>query len=259
MAKMKREALALLGQEWEQAGDRAGLEASFDRALQTLWMAFQPIVDARTKGLYGYEALLRSGEPTLPHPGAVIQAAERLGRLDELGRAIRAHSAAQMQNAPPDAVLFVNLHTRDLLDESLMSPESPLTAIASRVILEITERASLDVVKDIRPRVARLREMGFRIAIDDLGAGYAGLTSFALLEPDIVKLDMSLVRDIHKNPMKRKVVRSMTSLCNEMGLLVVGEGIEVVEERDTLLELGCQLLQGYLLAKPGKPFPEFKW
>jgi EAL domain-containing protein (putative c-di-GMP-specific phosphodiesterase class I) len=107
--------------------------------------------------------------------------------------------------------------------------------------------------------VAELRALGFRIAIDDLGAGYAGLTSFAVLEPEIVKLDMSLVRDVHKHPTKQKLIRSMTALCKDMGMTVVAEGIENVEERDAVIDLGCDLLQGYLFAKPGRAFPEFAW
>ena len=98
-----------------------------------------------------------------------------------------------------------------------------------------------------------------RIAVDDLGAGYAGLTSFAQLEPEFVKLDMSLVRDVHRVALKRKLIRSMTTLCKEMGIVVVAEGIETVEERDNVIALGCDLLQGYLFAKPGRPFPEVRW
>jgi EAL domain-containing protein (putative c-di-GMP-specific phosphodiesterase class I) len=149
----------------------------------------------------------------------------------------------------------VNLHTSDLLDPDLRSPDAALSRIAKRVVLEITERASLDKVKDLRPRIAALREMGFRIAVDDLGAGYAGLTTFALLEPEIVKLDMTLVRDIHKSATKQKLVKSMSDLCKDMGMLVVGEGVETLEERDALVVLGCDLVQGYFFAKPGKPFP----
>jgi len=126
-------------------------------------------------------------------------------------------------------------------------------------VLEITERASLDQVKDVRARVAALREMGFRIAVDDLGAGYAGLTSFALLEPEIVKLDMTLVRDVHLSSTKQKLVRSMTQLAHDMGMMVVGEGVETVEERDSLIHLGCDLLQGFLFAKPNVAFPTVKW
>src|SRR5262249_10274375 len=152
--------------------------------------------------------------------------------------------------------LFVNLHTMDLLDEDLLSPDSPLSRIANRVVLEITERASLDGVKDVRSRIAALREMGFRIAIDDFGAGYAGLASFALLEPEIVKLDIMLVGDIHVNATKQKLVKSMAELCKDMGIMVVGEGVETAEVRDALVALGCDLLQGYFFARPGTPFPE---
>jgi EAL domain-containing protein (putative c-di-GMP-specific phosphodiesterase class I) len=222
-------------------------------------MAYHPILRAADGQVYGYEALLRSKEASLPHPGAVLDAAERLNMLDVLGRTIRERSAGAMQDAPEGTVLFVNLHTTDLLDPMLMSPETPLSKIARNVVLEITERASLDQVKDVRARVAALREMGFRIAVDDLGAGYAGLTSFALLEPEIVKLDMTLVRDVHLNSTKQKLVRSMTQLAHDMGMMVVGEGVETAEERDALVHLGCDLLQGFLFARPNAAFPTVKW
>jgi EAL domain-containing protein (putative c-di-GMP-specific phosphodiesterase class I) len=156
-------------------------------------------------------------------------------------------------------VFFVNLHAHDLMDETLFSARSPLSAFAGRVVLEITERASLEQVKDLRAKVAALREMGFRIAVDDLGAGYAGLTSFATLEPEFVKLDMSLIRDIDSSPMKKTLVRSMTSLCEELGMMVVAEGVETPAERDVLVSIGCHFLQGYLLAKPGNAFPAPTW
>jgi EAL domain-containing protein (putative c-di-GMP-specific phosphodiesterase class I) len=107
--------------------------------------------------------------------------------------------------------------------------------------------------------VTALRELGFRVAVDDLGAGYSGLSSFAQLEPEVVKLDMSLVRDVNQSNTKQKLIRSMTAVCKDMGSLVVAEGVETIEERECLVELGCDLLQGYLLAKPGPPFPEVKW
>jgi EAL domain-containing protein (putative c-di-GMP-specific phosphodiesterase class I) len=156
-------------------------------------------------------------------------------------------------------VVFVNLHARDLLDEALRSRESPLAALANRVVFEVTERASLDQVHDVRGKISELRQLGYRIAIDDLGAGYAGLNSFASLEPEFVKLDMTLVRDIDKSHTKEKLVRSMTSVCKELGIQVVAEGVETRQERDLLVALGADFLQGYLLAKPGKPFPTFTW
>jgi EAL domain-containing protein (putative c-di-GMP-specific phosphodiesterase class I)/ActR/RegA family two-component response regulator len=259
VAKLKREAFVLGGAGGFGPGDRVALEANFERALATLWMAYQPIVRVLDRTIFGYEALLRSEEKALPHPGAILDAAERLGRLDDLGRRIRAAACVPVAQAPPDAAFFINLHARDLMDDTLLSPRSPLSAIAERVVLEITERASLDQVKDARARVADLRRMGFRIAIDDLGAGYAGLTSFAALEPEFVKLDMSLVRDIDSNRTKEALVRSLVSVCRDLGMLVVAEGVETPAERDLLALIGCDFLQGYLLAKPGRPFPISAW
>ncbi len=259
MARLKREALVLLSHGGLGEADRVALEASFERALDTLWMAYQPIVRVADRSLFGYEALLRSEQKALPHPGAILDAAERLDRLTDLGRRIRDAASASVPDAAPQAVFFVNLHSHDLMDGTLLSSKAPLSQFASRVVLEITERASLDGVTDVRAKIAELRKMGFRIAIDDLGAGYAGLTSFATLEPDFVKLDMSLVRDVDSNSKKEKLVRSMTSLCRELGMLVVAEGVETARERDMLVEIGCDLLQGYLIAKPGRAFPACAW
>jgi EAL domain-containing protein (putative c-di-GMP-specific phosphodiesterase class I) len=220
-----------------------------------MWMAFQPIIDAKLKAVFGYEALLRSKEPSLPHPGAMLNAAERLDRIFDLGRPVRALSAEAFAPLPGDALLFVNLHTRDLLDPALYEASAPLTKIAHRVVLEITERSTIDDVEDIQARMAALRGRGFRLAIDDLGAGYAGLSSFVAVQPEIVKLDMSLVRGVHKSEVRQRLIASMTSLCREMGMRVVAEGVEVPEERDAVLAFGCELLQGYLFAKPGPPFP----
>jgi EAL domain-containing protein (putative c-di-GMP-specific phosphodiesterase class I) len=253
MARIRREAMEVLG-----ASPDTDLRSSFARALETLWIAYQPIVTAGGE-LFGYEALLRSREPRLPHPGAVLDAAERLGSLEELGRHVHERAAGPIAADESRGVLFVNLHPRDLEDEQLVSPGSPLARIADRVVLEITERSKVTSVTDLRSRIGKLRDTGYRIAVDDLGAGYAGLSSFALLEPNLVKIDMSLVRDVDKAPVKRRLVRSITSLCREMGIRVVGEGVETRAERDVLLELGCDLLQGYLIAKPGEPFPSFTW
>ncbi len=255
MAQMKRAALKLSGEHDDQAGDRAGLYACFERALDSMWMAFQPVVHKSERRIFGYEALMRTREASLPHPGAVLSAAERLGRLNDLGRRVRSLSAAAFEQAPSGAALLVNLHTQDLLDPELYETSSPLSKIASRVILEITERSTIDDVKDVASRTEVLRCQGFRIAIDDLGAGYAGLSSFVALEPNIVKLDMSLVRGVDRSSIRQRLVGSMTALCKEMGMSVIAEGVETVAERDSVCSLGCDLLQGYLFAKPGPPFP----
>jgi len=255
IAKAKRQALDLAGGEDRFVGDRAGLAASFDRAIESLHIAYQPIVAWSSKGIYAYEALLRSKEPALPHPGAVLDAAERLGRVHELGRVIRARAVRPDLPLPDRALLFLNLHPTDLLDDELFQPKGLLASTAKRIVLEITERSALDHIRDVRSRIAALRELGFRIALDDLGAGYAGLTSFTLLEPDVVKLDIGLVRDIHREPKKKTLVRTMITMCKELGIIVTAEGIEVPEERDELARAGCDLMQGYLFAKPGPAFP----
>ena len=158
--------------------------------------------------------------------------------------------------APSDTLLFVNVHAQDLLDDTLYRKDSPLADFAQRVVLEITERAAIHDIKDARARVSDLRSMGFRIAIDDLGAGYAGLSSFASLEPEVVKLDMSLVRNAHTSEIRQRLIASMAALCVEMQMGVIAEGVETPEERDCVRRCGCNLQQGYLFAKPGPPFPQ---
>lgn len=259
LGRAKRMAMSVLGNTRGEGSDRAGLDASFRRALDSLWMAYQPIIDATDRSVLGYEALMRSEEPSLPHPGAVLDAAERLGELENLGRAIRHRAAEPMLEGDPTWLLFLNLHPADLLDERLLDSATMLSKIADRVVLEVTERASLETVPDARGRVSALRELGFRIAVDDLGAGYAGLSSFVHLEPDFVKLDMSLVRDVDQSAVKRKLVGSMTKLCKDMGLQVVGEGVETPAERDVLIDLGCDLLQGYRFGRPSRPFAQPVW
>jgi EAL domain-containing protein (putative c-di-GMP-specific phosphodiesterase class I) len=252
LARLKREALSIGG--IPGPSDRAGLEASFARALASFGMAFQPIVSLSAKSILGYEALLRSAEPTLPNPADMIDAAERLGATRKLGRAVRAFAAHRRNLMNQEWLLFVNLHPYDLLDPELTDLDSPLLAMADRVVLEITERAPLSSLEEVRERVAELRQFGFRIAVDDLGAGYAGLTSFAILDPDIVKIDMNLVRGIEGSAVKRRLVGSVTSLCREMKMLLVAEGVETAAERDVLCELGCDLFQGFLFARPASAF-----
>jgi len=113
----------------------------------------------------------------------------------------------------------------------------------------------LEDVPNPHARIARLRALGYRVAVDDLGAGYAGLNSFAQLEPDLVKLDLTLVRDIHLAPTKRSLVQAMIEVCKQLKVLLIAEGVETIEERDVLSELRCPLMQGYLFARPGPAFP----
>jgi EAL domain-containing protein (putative c-di-GMP-specific phosphodiesterase class I) len=231
------------------------LETKLSRCLAGLTMFYQPIVHASTRARFGYEALLRSQDRSLPHPGAILDAAERLEKIPTLGRAVRANSAKTIAASPVQrGMIFINLHLLDLFDKQLTSPFAPLSKVASRVVLEITERTSLDGQIDLRYRVAELRELGFKIAIDDLGGGHARMGTFSPLDTDFVKLDMSLVRDVDKHQMKQRLIRSITELCRAQGTMVIGEGVETDAEAKVLVDLGCDLLQGYLIARPAPPF-----
>jgi EAL domain-containing protein (putative c-di-GMP-specific phosphodiesterase class I) len=256
LARAKRkEVLDDIGAE---PSSRAALHAAFGRALDSLWVAFQPIVRASDQSLYGYEAFLRSKEPSLPDPRSVLDAAEQLGQLRRLGRAVRETAAGVLAKTSLQCALFINLHPEELLDPELFE-RSALVPLASRVVLEITERAALDRIENLCRRIAQARTLGFRVAVDDLGAGYGGLSSFPVLEPEVVKLDMSLVRDIHFSKMKQKLVGSMATLCKQMKALLVAEGVETVEERDALVDLGCDLLQGFRFGKPAPTLDSPTW
>lgn len=260
LKKMKRNVRKVIVEEpAETSAVFTSLRAGFERALGRLWVAFQPIVRASDRSVLGHEALLRTDEPSLPGPGHILEAAEKLDQLDRLGRIVRSLALESLETASGRDLLFLNLHPRDLRDPLLWDPASPLSRVADRVVLEITERASLGDIEEVRARIARLRELGYRIALDDLGAGYAGFKSLALLEPDIVKLDMTLVRGIEASPFKRRLVGSMLGLCRDMGLAIVAEGVETFAERDTLLELGCDLFQGHLFGRPERTFSEPCW
>jgi EAL domain-containing protein (putative c-di-GMP-specific phosphodiesterase class I) len=170
-----------------------------------------------------------------------------------VGRKVRSAVAAAITRAPSNALLFVNVHGLELADEELYSPSSPLSEHAKRVVLEITERTSIDASMG-RSYVANLRKLGYRVAVDDLGAGYAALGALASLEPDIVKLDMSLIRDLHRHSNKLRIVRAITRMCSELGSRVVAEGVETREEQCACTEAGIELIQGFLLARPDRDF-----
>ncbi|HEY2747554.1 MAG TPA: EAL domain-containing protein [Polyangia bacterium] len=241
------------GRHDRRAHDDAAMAESLERALESLFMVYQPIVRYGRREVYAYEALMRTKEPSVPNPGVLLELAQRLDRLPELGRRVRDCVAATA--ATSISRLFVNLHPVDLLDEQLYDPEAPLSRHARRVVLEVTERAGLDAIPELANRLSLLRGLGYRVAIDDLGEGYAGLTSLARVSPDFVKLDMSLVRGIDASLAQQKIVASTMQLCRALGCEIIAEGVETPAERDALVAIGLDLLQGYLIARPA---PELK-
>jgi EAL domain-containing protein (putative c-di-GMP-specific phosphodiesterase class I) len=255
MARLSRAALANV-KAAQQEADRS-LGHALERALATAHMAFQPIVHASTRAVFGYEALVRNDDPTLSEPGRLFNAAVQLDRLPVLSRAIRSRIAHGWPWTEAQSTLFVNVHPLDLADPALYAPDQPLSPHAGSVVLELTERAPLEASPELRAQIKDLRAMGYRLAVDDLGAGYAGLNSFVILEPDVVKLDQTLVRGLDAEPVRRSLIRSMITLCEELRITVVAEGVETQAELDVLVDLGCDLVQGYLLGRPA-PVPSFR-
>src|SRR5579871_4887029 len=234
LALVRREAARSL--DGRTIADRAGLDARFESALTSLWIATQPIVSCAHGTVLAYEALVRTEEPSLRTPPDLL-------------------AAALLPAAPDSALLFVNLHPSDLEDDELCAPDGALTPFARRVVLEVTERTALESIRGLRGRVDRLREVGFRIAVDDLGAGYAGLSSFAALEPDVVKADMSLVRGIEASPVKQKLLGAIAALAKDLRVQLVAEGVETAAEYACVSSLGADAVQGYFFARPGRGFP----
>lgn len=257
LARLRRELVGITAGSTRQIADRAGLEVRFEKALARLYFVYQPVVRWSAREVLGYEVFVRSSEPSLADSQALFDAAERLERVHELGRAIRTAASTPVAQASADrSVLFLNIHEQELLDDALFCPTNELSQLARRVVLEISERARLERVAELPRRVRELKACGFRVAIDDVGAGYAGLSSFSLLEPDLIKFDVALVRDVDHALGKRCVMRSMITVCRELGIEVVAEGVETRAELDTLLDLGCDVLQGYLFARPTAKIPE---
>jgi len=225
------------------------LSAKFERALDTMWFAYQPIID-RNWSIVGYEALLRCEENDLRGPRDFLAAAETLGRVDELARTIRDRAPEALENRPERPFLFMNVDPSQLRGDGLFQGEDRLRRMAERVVLEITERTSLATIPDFEEKIWRLKKMGLKIAVDDLGAGYSGLTTFAQLEPEFVKLDGALIRDVQRSERKKMIIGSMAHLCVELGISVVAEGVETQDEFEVLRELGCSHFQGFFVGRP---------
>lgn len=234
----------------------AAASSDFDESLRRLYVLFQPIVQADTGTPYGYEALMRSRGPYRSAPD-LLAAAEWLGRVEELGRTVRRLVAHAIEdNAGIHDTIFVNIHPRELSANVLLRDDEPLLPFATRVVWEVTEREKFPSPNDLDGTLRALRTAGFRVAIDDLGEGYASLSWLVALVPDVAKIDLSLVRDIDQSRIKRDLVAAIVSVCRRIGTLVVAECVETAEEAAVLRDLGCDLLQGHLFARPSPPFSE---
>ncbi len=230
------------------------LDRRVTSALGQIYCLFQPIVDVRHRRVFAYEALLRCQDVAYRSPLALLSDAARVDKSRELSRGVRAAIGEAAKNLPDGPLLFVNLQADDLTDPLLFSADDPLAPYAHRVVLELTEQARLNGRADVKSAIADLRARGYRVAIDDLGAGYSSLALFVELAPDFVKVDMSLVRGIDGDEVRQQIVAAMLQVCSRKRTLAILEGVETQAEDDALQDLGARWMQGYLFARPSPPF-----
>jgi diguanylate cyclase (GGDEF)-like protein len=225
-------------------------------ANQSFRFEYQPIVDVRNWQIAGYEALCRPTDDAFRHISELLDTTALAGRFWELGRILRTLSVGPLERLPPPALLFINLHPQDLSDPQLLETHTTVRRWASRIVFEITETEALSDYGAVRECIHVLRSQGFRIALDDLGSGYSGLNSLAMLAPDFVKLDMELIRGITPQSRPARLIQHIREFCLDEGIQTIAEGVETREELSVIQSLGVELVQGYFFAQPSAPFCE---
>jgi len=213
-----------------------------------VYVDYHPIVLATTREIFGYEALARGQMRTLRSPEVMFEVAAEADLIWELSRLCRARALEGMSTRlEGDQLLFLNVDPTDFNDPAFTEQE---VAEPSRVVIEITERTAIKDYPKFRDRLKAFREMGYRFAVDDAGSGYAGLGSIANLEPDFIKLDISLISAIDTNFIKQNLVQTMVKFADDHGAKVIAEGVERAEEFKTVQDLGVHLVQGFFLHRP---------
>jgi EAL domain-containing protein (putative c-di-GMP-specific phosphodiesterase class I) len=215
-----------------------------------VYIDFHPIVLAGSGEIFGYEALARGMPRNLRSPEVMFEVAAEADLVWELSRLCRARALAGAKELlRGEQLLFLNVDPHDFADPGFGVLDS---IDPRRIVLEITERTAIKDYPKFRERLRSFRERGFRFAVDDAGSGYAGLGSIANLEPDFIKLDISLINSIDTNFIKQNLVETMVGFAKEQGAMVIAEGIERTEELDTVKRIGVPLVQGFLLHHPAR-------
>ena len=213
-----------------------------------VYVDYHPIVVASTREIFGYEALARGRMRTLRSPEVMFDVAAEADLIWELSRLCRARALEGMNTVlSPGQLLFLNVDPHDFADPAFTEQE---VTDPSRVVIEITERTAIKDYPKFRERLKAFRAMGYRFAVDDAGSGYAGLGSIANLEPDFIKLDISLINAIDTNFIKQNLVQTMVRFADDHNAMVIAEGVERAEEFKTVQELGVHLVQGFFLHRP---------
>ena len=241
-------ATQLRREEIEQEADRT-LRGDIERFVwgHGVWMVFHPIVDLATREEVGMEALARLGSIPMKPPDQWFAEATAL----ELGLQLQLRTLREALEAlpkiPGEAFLSVNCS-----HHAAASPEfaERLDGVEERIVLEITEHEAIEDYGALAEALAPLRERGLRVAVDDVGAGYASLRHALQLAPDMVKMDISLTRGIDRDPGLRALATALISFAGETNMTIVAEGIETAGELHALRELGIRYGQGFYLARP---------
>ncbi|WP_082511083.1 MULTISPECIES: EAL domain-containing protein [unclassified Rhizobium] len=217
-------------------------------------MAFQPIVDMRSRQVFAHEALVRGADGSGAYGVLSLVDPDNRYAFDQQCRVRAIELASRLFprtdmphlsiNFMPNAVYEPRACIRKTL-ETARRTDFPL----DRIIFEFTEVEKLDT-DHILNILRSYREIGFKTAIDDFGAGYSGLNLLTRFQPDLVKLDMDLIRGIDTDSVKQVVVRHTLAMLHDLGVTVVCEGVETAGEMEVLTDLGVNLIQGYYLARP---------
>ncbi|MFT4927039.1 MAG: EAL domain-containing protein (putative c-di-GMP-specific phosphodiesterase class I) [Phenylobacterium sp.] len=216
---------------------------------------FQPIFNIQQRNILGYEALSRGPQGTPLHsPEKLFAAARAHGRLSELELLCRKQAITYFVALNLPGKLFLNVSPEVLLDAEHPRGETVqllhlLGLPCDRVVIEITEQQRADEAL-LKQAVNHYRELGFIIAIDDLGSGHSGLRQWSELMPDIIKIDRYFVDNCHRDVVKKEFLKFIFALASATGALVIAEGIEQDAELQLLASLGISLTQGFLLEKP---------
>jgi EAL domain-containing protein (putative c-di-GMP-specific phosphodiesterase class I) len=219
---------------------------------RAVYIDLHPILVADTRQVYGYEALARGTLRTLRSPEIMFEVAAEADLLWELGRLCRSKAIEAMKTRlTRGEFLFLNVDPHDFVDPEFSQLDREV-ADPQRVVIEITERTAIKDYPKFREYLKALRERGYRFAVDDAGSGYAGLGSIANLEPDFIKLDISLINCIDTNFIKQNLVETMVRFANDQGAKVIAEGVERAEEYETVKGLGVHLVQGFFLHRPSE-------
>ncbi|MGQ0508777.1 MAG: EAL domain-containing protein [Myxococcaceae bacterium] len=220
---------------------------------------YQPILQMEGNRVQAYEALIRGPQGSeFFTPAMLFNLASHADLVGELDRACCESVLNQLTSVPRNALLFANvlptlINDPDFRARMLQRTHAP-GMDPSRLVLELNEGVAIRSYDVLSHGIDELRAGGIRVAVDDLGAGYANLDYVVRLKPDFLKLDISLIRGVHESSVKRALIASMVEVGRAVGATVIAEGIEAREERDTLVALGVGWGQGYLFAKPAPHF-----